>query len=56
MPEQIADKKCANALCGCKPELGSDFCGLHCAQERDETDCGCGHAECMAKAFQEAAT
>ena len=55
MPEQATETKCANALCGCKSEPGSDYCGPHCAQKRDETDCGCGHAECTAKAFREAA-
>jgi len=54
MLNQTSEKKCANALCTCKPAPGSEYCGPHCAQARDETDCGCGHVECKAKAYQEA--
>lgn len=47
---EFGDKECANALCHCAPEPGSDYCSQACEKAFGETDCNCGHAECRAEA------
>jgi hypothetical protein len=49
--------KCAHAGCICTVSSGEQFCSDYCASQAGEHaagegDCGCGHAECTAKAAE----
>jgi hypothetical protein len=42
--------KCAHVPCQCEPEPGSDYCSTQCEKAVGETDCSCGHPDCLAEA------
>ncbi|MBI3654768.1 MAG: hypothetical protein HY231_27360 [Acidobacteria bacterium] len=52
--EAPAHDQCRHLGCTCKPLLGENYCSAHCEVTPYETHCGCGHAECEAKAVDSA--
>ncbi|MGI8494413.1 MAG: hypothetical protein ACR2L1_03740 [Pyrinomonadaceae bacterium] len=50
MIQKSEENKCAHTHCECETEPGSKFCSPQCENNMDQTDCGCGHADCHAKA------
>lgn len=52
MKNQLNEKQCAHAPCGCEAEAGSDYCSPQCEKSAGggETDCNCGHPDCRAEA------
>lgn len=42
--------KCAHSLCHCPAHMDTEYCSEYCefADDEEETNCQCGHAECHA--------
>jgi len=50
MSIQADEKECAHFTCGCPAREGNNFCSEQCENAGSETDCGCGHPDCRARA------
>ena len=44
------ENTCAHPGCNCVPMKDEKYCSPHCETAPDEVMCGCGHAECEARA------
>ena len=50
MTDVITDNICAHVACGCEVQPGSEYCCLECENDKEGTDCSCGHVDCHATA------
>jgi metallothionein len=48
--EEPERRECAHPACRCPAREGEEYCGEQCEKAQGETDCGCGHPECRARA------